>query len=234
MKLFIIIMILLIITIIILIVIRHNVETYKQMNEDLYFVDNIIFINLDNRKDRLEHMKKMLYFIDPNKIHRLDAIKDNNGVIGCSKSHIRCLEIAIKNNWKNVLILEDDFIWNNYQESVKIFENIYHTYPHFDVITLGNTFAKFDKKTYKLYDGSSTVAYLVNRHYYKKLKDNYEKGLINLLNLQSPEKNAVDRIWKILIQKDNWYIVNPSLCRQISDYSSIEKKYVNYDDFFNR
>lgn len=78
------------------------------------------------------------------------------------------------------------------------------------------------------------VVMLLIRHYYKKLKDVYEKGLINLLNLQSADENAVDRIWKSLIQKDNWYIVNPSLYRQISDYISIEKKYVNYDDFFNR
>ena len=39
---------------------------------------------------------------------RFDAIKEDIGAIGCSKSHLEVLNIARKNNLPYVLICEDD------------------------------------------------------------------------------------------------------------------------------
>ena len=54
---------------------------------------NTLFINLEQRPDRLEHaqaeFKKMR--IDA---ERVNAVKTKMGAVGCTLSHIRCLELA--------------------------------------------------------------------------------------------------------------------------------------------
>jgi len=75
------------------------------------YIDAILYINLEHRKDRNEHILNEIHKIctDNSKIHRIDAIKNDNGALGCGLSHIKALEYAVKNEWKTVLILEDDF-----------------------------------------------------------------------------------------------------------------------------
>lgn len=214
---------------------------FKQTDFD--FIDKIIFINLEKRIDRLQHMNNILKFINKKKIVRFNAIEHWYGHIGCTKSHIACLEMAKKNNWKNVLILEDDFTWNNYDKSINIFKNILQQHPNFDVITLGNTYADFDPITYKLFSGQTTTAYLVNNHYYDKLKQNFEEGLIGLeiitrnmvysQRASIEEQNCVDQYWKLLQKIDNWYIVNPALGIQMPSKSTISGITVNYTELFN-
>lgn len=208
-------------------------ENYEKKNDDFDFVEHIIFINLDDRKDRLEHMNKMLSFIDKSKITRMSAVKDSFGHIGCSKSHIKCLNLAIKNNWKNILILEDDMMWNNYNKSLKVLKKIYKLHPDFDVITFGNSYPHFNKRTYRLYSAVSTTAYLVNNHYYETLRDTFEEGLKKLEDSRDVS-GCLDQIWKKLQKKDKWYIVNPALVVETNDnYSSIENKQVNNRSNFN-
>ena len=75
-------------------------------------IDKIIYINLDSRKDRDLSIRSQLKIYNL-KAERLSASYiENNPSQGCALSHIRCLEEAIKNNYKNILILEDDFVFN--------------------------------------------------------------------------------------------------------------------------
>lgn len=218
-------------------------ENYIPKSNDLFFVEQILFINLKEREDRLKEIQEVLSFIPENKIMRFDAIKNDNGNLGCTKSHIACLNLAIENNWKNVLILEDDATWNNYEKSSVVFENIYKEHPDFDVITLGNVGAHFDKKTYKLHSGQTTTAYFINRHYYETLRDKFMEGERELekITKDTPGEqkyrienaNAVDQIWKQLQSKDNWYIVNPALMIQRPSKSSILGGFVDYKSYFN-
>ena len=78
----------------------------------LEHIDKIIYINLDSREDRkheiLEEFKRLQ--IPEDKIIRFTAIRhETEGAIGCSQSHIAVLKMAIENNWKNYMVLEDDF-----------------------------------------------------------------------------------------------------------------------------
>ena len=78
--------------------------------------DGILYINLKNRKDRLESIENELIRIGANfsssKIFRIDAILDKkNGHRGCVLSHLKAVNFAIEKKWKNVLILEDDAIF---------------------------------------------------------------------------------------------------------------------------
>ena len=71
-----------------------------------------LYINLKNREDRKELVEKECKKIGVNSM-RFNAVKMINGRIGCSMSHLKCLQIAKNNNWDHVMILEDDIEFLN-------------------------------------------------------------------------------------------------------------------------
>ena len=68
-----------------------------------YNIDDVTkytyYINLKHRKDRKEETVNELKSFGINNPIRFNAIKDENGAIGCSKSHLEVLKIARKNNY---------------------------------------------------------------------------------------------------------------------------------------
>jgi len=221
----------------------NSQSIFEYDNIDWGFLEKAVYINLENRKDRKQEIEKELFHkIPTDKIIRLEAIRNKVGHIGCSQSHIKVIEMAIENNWKNILVLEDDAMFHKYKSGYKTLEKLIETNPNFDVITLGNVSSEFDKKTMKLYKGQTTTAYIVNQHYYKKLLKNFKEGLDGLLkakDLSSQErlpyeqKYCLDQYWKNLQKIDNWYIVNPALMIQRVSNSSIQDGVVDYTSYFN-
>jgi GR25 family glycosyltransferase involved in LPS biosynthesis len=230
---------------------RNNFKKFINkyfMNRSIFeydwgFLEKAVYINLENRKDRKQEIEnELVNKIPTDKIIRFNAIRDKIGHIGCSKSHINVLEIAIKNNWRNILIIEDDAMFHKYKNGYHILEKLIETHPNFDVITLGNVSAEFDKKTMKLYKGQTTTAYIVNQHYYQRLLKNFKDGLTELskakdMNAQDrfpyEQKYCLDQYWKNLQKIDNWYIVNPALMIQRPSNSSIQDEVVDYTLYFN-
>ena len=74
---------------------------------------NVMYINLDSRVDRKEHVEKELVKIGVIHPERLKAVKLENGALGCSMSHLKCIEIAKQQNYEYVLICEDDITFLN-------------------------------------------------------------------------------------------------------------------------
>ena len=71
-------------------------------------IRNAFYINLDHRTDRKEHVINQLTTLGLPTFERFNAIKMENGAIGCSMSHLKILQEAVKNNWDHLLIVEDD------------------------------------------------------------------------------------------------------------------------------
>jgi len=188
-------------------------------SEKFSFIEKVVYINLSKRNDRKEHMKNILSIFPQEKIVRFNAIENKKGAIGCSQSHIGVIKMAIKKKWENCLVLEDDAIWNRFEEGYNLFNNLFK--KDFDVIVLGGYLPVYDKKTYKLESCSCAGAYFVKKHYYKTLLDNFEEGLSKFY--LEHYGNAVDVYWIHLMKKDNWYIVYPQLFLQKDDYSDIVK-----------
>ena len=195
------------------------------------YINKVIYINLDERNERRESIEVLLNKIfDKDKIIRCNAIKDNNGAIGCTKSHIKCLKLAIENEWDNVLIMEDDIMLTK-NISEYIFENLVKN--NFDVIVLGGTEVSYNPFNYKLLECQTTGSYLVKKLYFKKLKDNFEEGLEKLLNTNIKREFAIDQYWTKLQRVDNWKIIYQPLFMQKERYSNIENKIVNYHKFYD-
>ena len=64
-------------------------------------IKHAFYINLASRPDRKQHVEEQLQILGIN-AQRFNAIKLPNGALGCSMSHLKCLEIAKQNNLKYV------------------------------------------------------------------------------------------------------------------------------------
>jgi len=222
-----------------------NVPIQEHYDNEWEQIDHVLYINLAKATERNIMIQHELAPIPSHKITRLEAILDTPGSIGCTKSHIAALQLAIDNNWKNVLIVEDDIMWHKYESGIQTLRALIQEHPYFDVITLGNAFSEFDPDTFRLIRGNSTSGYLVNQHYFKTLQDNYKEGLQQLMTIQGMPANektnrdqvemnyAIDQYWMMLQKRDIWYIVHPALAIQRPSYSDIEEKMQDYRSYYN-
>ena len=192
------------------------------------FVDHVVYINLDHRTDRWEQIiAELAPYFPPDKVTRFSAIRNENGALGCTLSHIAVLEIAKESGWKNVLVLEDDAMWTEH------FEEAYATLERlaegaYDTIMLSSACARWYNGSLKLISAQTTAAYLVNAAYYEPLLSNFRESRDLLTISNDAPKYALDQYWKKLQSKDNWFVVIPSLMKQRPGYSDIEHKVVNY------
>jgi glycosyl transferase family 25 len=213
------------------------------------FIDHIAWINLDKSTKRHKHMTNLLKNIKvpSTRISAVDGTKGNlrntmnsldiktiytsNPEIGCTLSHIAVLEMAIQNNWKNYLVVEDDAVWSsNAHKSYELLLQLIQK-PH-DVIQLGSTYTEYDKQSYKASKAWTTTAYIVQSHYYETLLKNFREGLQNLINTGIGHQYAIDVYMGHLQRKDNWYVIVPSLMIQRPGYSDIEKHVINNGKYF--
>jgi GR25 family glycosyltransferase involved in LPS biosynthesis len=195
-------------------------------------IEHAFYINLESRVDRKHHVEQQLSSIGINAT-RFNAIKLANGAIGCSMSHLKCLETAKQNNWEHVLILEDDILFLN----PELFKNQLNKFlkknKNFDVLLIaGNNmppYQKIDDSCVKVYRCQTTTGYIVQRHYYDTLIANIREGIQKLM--KNPEQHvlyAIDKYWFKLQEKDNWFLITPLTVTQREDYSDIEKRHTNY------
>ena len=196
-------------------------------------IKHAFYINLDHRTDRKMHIEQQLKKIGIN-AERFNAIKMENGAIGCSMSHLNLLQFALKNNLEHILILEDDITFLN----TELFETQFNKFIQnhnndWDVILFaGNNmppYEKTDDTCIKVSRCQTTTGYLVNGHYIKILMQNIKMGLTKLLH--DPSKHtmyAIDKFWFALQNIGKWYLIMPLSVIQREDYSDIEKKQTNY------
>ena len=194
------------------------------------YISHVIYINLDSRVDRKNKLMTTLSMFDPNQIHRISGIIDKNPNLGATKSHLMALEMAAKNNYENVLILEDDAIWANIKTSYPIFEGLVKN--PYDVIMLGAFHPEYNKNTYKLKFAWAAHAYLVNQSYYKKIIESFKNKIKEWDNNTSTNKKntdiAPDALFPEMQKTDNWFVVYPHLMAQDVTRSNVSGGIVNY------
>ena len=198
-------------------------------------IKNIFYINLEHRIDRKEHVEKELLNIGLKEVQRFNAIKMENGAIGCSMSHLRILQDAQKNNLDHILIVEDDISFLDPELFKNQLNKFFETHKNnWDVVLLAGN----NMPPYKIIDDTciqvsrcqTTTGYIVNGHYIKTLLQNVKIGLTHLINKPTEHaKYAIDKYWFILQQLYKWYLIVPLTVVQREDYSDIEKRVTNFE-----
>jgi hypothetical protein len=204
-------------------------------------IKNALYINLESRKDRRAHVEAQLAALKnaengmPNlAAERFNAIKHAvHGAIGCSMSHMRCIQIAKERGWDHVLVCEDDVLFTNAPLFLAQLSKFMATVPTWDVVLLaGNNIPPFrvvNGACIQVSNCQTTTAYIVRAHYYDALIANYRAGLNKLMrNPTQKLEYAIDRYWFELQRRDRWFLITPLSVVQREDYSDIEQRVTNY------
>ena len=196
-------------------------------------ITNAFYINLEHRLDRKQHVETQLEIMEI-KASRFNAIRMENGAIGCSMSHLKLLQNAVENKLDHILILEDDILFLNPDLFKSQFSKFMELHGNnWDVILFaGNNMPPYetmDETCIKVTRCQTTTGYLVNGHYIKHLLQNVKIGLTNLIHKPNEHtKYAIDKYWFLLQNIGRWYLITPPTIVQREDYSDIEKKVTNY------
>jgi GR25 family glycosyltransferase involved in LPS biosynthesis len=196
-------------------------------------IKHVFYINLASRPDRKQHIESQLHNIGIQHFERFNAIKLANGALGCSMSHLKCLETAKKEGWPHLLIVEDDILFLNPELFTSQLNQFLSKHSHWDVVLIaGNNippYEKIDDTCIRVKTCQTTTGYLINSHYYDILINNFREGINKLMS--SPDKHvlyAIDKYWFQLQEKDKWYLIIPLSVTQREDYSNIENRPTNY------
>ena len=189
-----------------------------------------LYINLDDRKDRKDQIEKELN--EKNiKYERFSAVKNENGALGCSKSHLNVIKLAKERNYDQVIIFEDDFEFivnkDEYNEEMNKLNNV-----NFDVCLLSYNTQNFYPSEYdflyKIKDALTCSGYIVNSHYYDRLISCWEES-VEMFEKTGDIKYTSDLSWLKLQENDNWVCFKKRLGKQRASYSNIQKHQVDYN-----
>lgn len=197
-------------------------------------IKHAFYINLEHRVDRKVQVEEELKTIGI-KAERFNAIKMENGAIGCSMSHLKILQDAVANKLDHLLIVEDDITFlkpDVFKTQINKFFELHGN--NWDVILLaGNNMPPYkpiDDTCIQVSKCQTTTGYLVNGHYIKVLMQNVKLGVTNLISKPSQHSTfAIDKFWFILQQASRWFLITPLTVVQREGYSDIEKRVISYE-----
>jgi hypothetical protein len=197
----------------------------------------IYFINLESRTDRREqivHELKQLDFIHHNEhIYRVDAIFDKLGHKGCSKSHIKTLELFMNSTYEHAMIFEDDFQFTLPPEEMKkTLSTFFEKGIPYDVVMLSENMGTMTDTSYlflkKITQVQTTSGYMVHKSFAPTLYESFVEGLRLLEKDYDYFLYCLDQYWKHLQPNSLWYIFSPKWGKQRAGFSNIENKHVDY------
>ena len=222
-------------------------------------IDKIFIVNLESRKDRKESMLNELKKQEVTNYEFFKAIRPtleevnewnpnyceyvrtsvpkenfNNykiGCLGCLKSHIEIMKIALDRGYKTILILEDDILFINpleniysYAEQVVLSFNGNYNYGiiYLSGSHLGKT-TKMCDNVIRVRGTHTTGSYIINEKAMRYIVD----------NIQSFPKE-VDVFYVEHIQSTfNCYCFVPHITTQANGFSDIQQKVTNYNLGYN-
>jgi GR25 family glycosyltransferase involved in LPS biosynthesis len=166
---------------------------------------------------------------------RMNAIKLAQGAVGCTMSHIKCIEIAKQRKWDQVFICEDDITFTNpslFLENIKKFND--NKDIRWDVIIVGGNnvppYQKVQPYCARVLNCQTTTGYIVKSDFYDTLIHNFKEGVQLLMkNPENKREFAIDIYWKRLQMQYYWYMIIPPTVTQYENYSDIEGRDLNYD-----
>jgi hypothetical protein len=192
-------------------------------------IEKIIYINLERRKDRREEIEAQLDGFGL-AYERFDAIPHEMGIAGCGYSHLAVLRLARDRGYKNVLILEDDFIFlvdkNEFEREL---DEFFSSGLEYDVFFIAwNVLKKQAMPGFsvgRVLEGQTASAYVVHHTYYDTLIHLFEEAFPKLEATGQHWIYANDQVWKSLQPAGRWYYPLTRLGKQKSGYSDTSNSY---------
>jgi GR25 family glycosyltransferase involved in LPS biosynthesis len=193
------------------------------------YFDKTYCINLIHRADKLELFHNDVIRHDLGEYVRFDAINGSTinqpfniskGNVGLIMSNIKILEECVKNNYKNVLIIEDDCYFTD--EITNVLDNINLVPDDWDMLYFGgnhNTHvgvtppAKVNDLIVKLHHTYTTHMVAIKSHLFE-----------TIISLLGTYKEPIDVLYTELQKRYNVYCFYPGIAKQRKGYSDIQNR----------
>jgi len=191
------------------------------------------YINLSERTEKNENTIRELKRFGISKPNRFEAIPHEIGLVGCVKSHIRCIELAKERDYPFVCIFEDDIVLRKIEKC----QEMIHKYINYDydVLYLGawvrdNQYEFINKELIHINYACCSHAYIIKKHYYDTLLKNYYESMeLKIENKENGSYN-IDEYTIHLQRVDKWYCFYPHFVSQKDGYSDNFYEDRNYCD----
>lgn len=195
------------------------------------FIDQIYFINLDRRIDRLKKAQEQFNHhritaervaaLDGNTIPEAALHGLKPGVYGCMQTHRHILATALDKGHDAIMVFEDDV--ELHPGFLPLLKDCIKDIPcDWDMLYLGGSHQeKPVPVTGKIYKVSKTLT----THAYIMRWPMFEKAIAMIDTFSQP----VDGIYADLQKEFNCYVTNPPLAWQREDHSDIEGRKMRYD-----
>jgi len=198
--------------------------------------DKVYCINLDRRPDRLENFKKEVEKYNLGEFERFSAYDGKGlnltneynlkpGEIGIIKSNLDIIKDAKKNNYKTILIIEDDCV---FKDEIINFEDYFNLLPNdWDMLYMGgnhNTHMgvkppqQINEKIVKLHSTYSAHFVGIKSSVFDHIEVLLERG-------QHPLDVEYVKLQKIF----NCYSFTPTLTSQLVNFSDIQESTTDYN-----
>lgn len=221
------------------------------MENPFNFFDKVYCINLKEREDRWHDCLKNFEKYDIKNFERIEAIKVNKdihpkrkGQIGCALSFAKCFEQIRNNNYKNTLILEDDFEFKYDKNTTfgKLNNALEQLPKNWDSLFLGGTVIN-DYGIFPIEKYSNNLLKLKSAH---------------CLHSVAFSKEGIDKIFKYFKNSNDWkfelinnfeaidvffakhyqnetnsFLTSDLLCYQRVNASNIENAVYDYSEWMN-
>jgi glycosyl transferase family 25 len=221
---------------------KSNTKSNTEYFTNFIEIPAILYINLENRKDRkqqiLDELKKI--GADQKYIHRIDAVyMPKNGHKGCVQSHIKALkQIKSNSSIPYALILEDDFELavssSEFNSQIsKIISTLEKRQQQWDVIMLATAYATKEPlegldDIVRIRKSTTSSAYIIKQEYVDTLLACFMDcdAHMSADKVKDPkngfEDYALDQQWAKLQKRDNWFGFANDISKQRVVWSSIQ------------
>lgn len=214
----------------------YRVYPKVQNPSKVSFPDNteIVFINLEHRKDRLASILKQLDKIEISRFKRFEAHKRDWGMEGCTLSHLAVLDEFNSDSNSLLMVLEDDAVFHAESEVIKMLIDAFLIDERLDILCLG-----FNENNRIIYnsifdittDTQTLSCYIVKPYMIDKLRKNFSLAYSLQVNrIDEQFGSAIDVVWKQLQGK---YVFAIPKYHVVTQYASISDngfipKFVDY------
>lgn len=199
------------------------------------YFDKIYCVNLETRPDRWQQVTKELDKFNIKNVKRYNAVDGSKlfivnhkllkGEIGILKTHIELIKMAKEQNFKNILIMEDDVYFN--EDLVNLEKYMEQLPEYWDMLYFGvnyqqNTPLNLIKPNIaKIGYGFGLQCVAINHTMYDKILKDLPKM-----------EYQVDVVYANYMKHNKIYAFYPNLALQVEGFSDIQQQNVNYDRFF--
>jgi hypothetical protein len=192
---------------------------------------DVVYINLDHRKDRRAEMEEGFARIGLTSFKRLSATPHDIAILGCSMSHRDALLQKIDAPNRLLMICEDDCEFLVDRARLDHLIEAFFNDDRLDVLSLGYNAKNGVSvgKDFAITSNTQTMScYVVRPHMQAPLLECMEDAITGLQNGLPQHVSANDVVWKRLQKTSLFAIPNDRPVQQRESYSDVQAVAVNY------